>query len=541
MADETQLLYLEPDDEITTVVRRLREADAPHVILVASGRTKATTSAVALRLLAQVAAEEGRQIALVADPAARALAADAGIAAYGSVAEASAEGASPAPVPLPASAPIHVVRGEPTPATVDEPLATLPPAATPAPVRGMEETQAVRLPPPPPARPRARPSPRDRRLRPSQAGVPLVVIAVLVALLVAAGGAVATVMPAASITIQRQSAEVGPITYAVTPDVHPSDVEPLESTMQGEAAGQRTKRTAASGIVTFINYSDENVFVPSGTVVSAGGEILFQTTANVEVPDSSIIFGAGIADAPVAAIETGGSGNVDSNAIDRIEDREIDRALRGGGNERRVRNENPIEGGQEIEQHVVRRLDVRRVTDAITADLTEQLEVLLTETPDRIYPPGDTPEPEITIPQDLIGHVSEEPFTFELTGTLTDDRPYVLRADAEAAAREQLLADEDAVPEGTELDPDTIEVEIGEATLDGETLTVDAMVTAAAAPNVDIAALRRQLAGMTVAEAEAELASIGPTTVTLWPFWVDRIPRLEWRVSFDVQAAESDS
>ena len=99
MADETQLLYLEPDDEVTSVVRRLREADAKRVVLVASGRTKATTSAVALRLLAQVAAEEGREIALVADPGARALAAEAGISAFASVADANVEGAVPATPP----------------------------------------------------------------------------------------------------------------------------------------------------------------------------------------------------------------------------------------------------------------------------------------------------------------------------------------------------------------------------------------------------------------------------------------------------------
>ncbi|HEY7464785.1 MAG TPA: hypothetical protein VH987_10195, partial [Candidatus Limnocylindria bacterium] len=95
MADDTQLLYLEPDDEITTVVRRLREADSPRVVLVATGRSKATTSAVALRLLAQVAAEEGRHIALVADAGGRALAAEAGIPAFASVADANAEGAVP--------------------------------------------------------------------------------------------------------------------------------------------------------------------------------------------------------------------------------------------------------------------------------------------------------------------------------------------------------------------------------------------------------------------------------------------------------------
>src|SRR6188472_3774485 len=121
MADDTQLLYLEPDDEVTSVVRRLREADAKRVVLVASGRTKATTSAVALRLLAQVAAEEGRELALVADPGARALAAEAGIAAFASVAEANVEGAVPAAPPPAPRAPIHVVRGAGEPAAPDQP------------------------------------------------------------------------------------------------------------------------------------------------------------------------------------------------------------------------------------------------------------------------------------------------------------------------------------------------------------------------------------------------------------------------------------
>ena len=540
MADDTQLLYLEPDDEITTVVRRLREADAARVVLVASGRTKATTSAVALRLLAQVAAEEGREVVLVADAAARALAAEAGIPAFGTIADASVEGAVPAPALPPAAAPIHVVRGEEASATVDEPLAALPPS-TPAPVRGMEETQAVRLPPTPPARPRSRPGPRDRPPRRRAAGFPLAVRVGLLALLVAAGVAAATVLPAASITIQRQSIAVGPLTYSVTPEVHPSDAEPLESTQQGEATGQRTKRTPATGVVTFINYSDENVVVPAGTPVSANGDVLFQTTQEVVVPDSFFGF-VGIADAPVTAVDKGTAGNVQGDAIDRVEDRDIDRALRGQGpDDRRVRNQNPITGGEEVEQLVVRRIDIQRVTNAITADLEQQLEELRAQSPDRIYPSGDPPAPEITIPDDLVGHVSDEPFTFELTGRLIDDRPYVLQSDAEAEAGEQLAADPEAIPEGTELDQDSVTIELGEATLDGEILTVQASVTAAAVPDVNEEALREELAGKTASEAEALLDGIGPTTVDLWPVWVDRIPQLDWRISIDVQAAEPAS
>ena len=57
MDGEPQLLYLEPDDEITSVIRRLRGADVGRVVLVAPGRSRATSSVVALRLLARAAAE----------------------------------------------------------------------------------------------------------------------------------------------------------------------------------------------------------------------------------------------------------------------------------------------------------------------------------------------------------------------------------------------------------------------------------------------------------------------------------------------------
>src|SRR5439155_23301971 len=114
-AGEAQILYLEPDDEIPSVVRRVRESELPGVVLVAPGRSKATSSAIGLRLLARHATEVGRQLSLVGDPAARTLAAEAGIPAFASIAEAQADvaGVDPAaqPVPRPLAA-IHVVRGE---------------------------------------------------------------------------------------------------------------------------------------------------------------------------------------------------------------------------------------------------------------------------------------------------------------------------------------------------------------------------------------------------------------------------------------------
>jgi hypothetical protein len=534
VVDDTQLLYLEPDDEITTVVRRLREADAHRLVLVASGRTKATTSAVALRLLAQVAAEEGREVVLVADPAARSLAAEAGIPAFASVADANAEGAvalTPAPAPR---APIHVVRGEPAPAAIDGSATPLIPASTPA--ARMDETQAVPTQPPPKA------GRRPASIREGMAGgrskVPVAAVAAgVLLLLVLAGAAIAIVLPAATVTLRPQAILVTQ-SYAVSPDLHPSDVEPLSSTKEGEATGHRTKRTAATGIVTFINYSPDNVLVPSGTVVSAGGQITFRTTVEVTVPDSFFGF-VGVADAPIEAVDRGPMGNVEPDAIDQIEDRNIDRALRGPGgpNNRRVRNNNPIAGGDEVRLLVVRRSDVIGVTRALNDDLEQQLTDLRAETDDRIYPGEDVPAPKVEVPKGLIGHESEEPYTFELTGTLVDDQPFVLKPDVVAAARERLLGDETAIPQGTSLDEGTIDVQPGTASLEGDSIVVQTEVNANALPNFDRAALPGMITGKTSEDAVAALRPIGPATVDLWPPWVDHIPGLEWRIRVDVRPA----
>ncbi|MCA1588091.1 MAG: baseplate J/gp47 family protein [Chloroflexi bacterium] len=80
--DDAALLYLEADDEVTTVVRRVRASSEPRVVVVAPGRSRATSSVVALRLLARIGAEEGRELAVVGDSLTRSLAGEAGLAAY---------------------------------------------------------------------------------------------------------------------------------------------------------------------------------------------------------------------------------------------------------------------------------------------------------------------------------------------------------------------------------------------------------------------------------------------------------------------------
>ncbi|MFN2419578.1 MAG: hypothetical protein ABR593_11780, partial [Candidatus Limnocylindria bacterium] len=85
MTTATALLYLETDDEVTSVVRRIRETDGERVILVAPGRSRATSSVVALRLLARVGEDADRRVAVVGDALTRSLASEAGLDAYASV------------------------------------------------------------------------------------------------------------------------------------------------------------------------------------------------------------------------------------------------------------------------------------------------------------------------------------------------------------------------------------------------------------------------------------------------------------------------
>ncbi len=81
-------------------------------MLVAPGRSRATSSVVALRLLARIAEEAGRALAVVGDALTRSLAAEAGLDAYASVEDARLALPAPAEAAQARRASIHVVRGD---------------------------------------------------------------------------------------------------------------------------------------------------------------------------------------------------------------------------------------------------------------------------------------------------------------------------------------------------------------------------------------------------------------------------------------------
>lgn len=536
MASEPQIVYLEPDDEITSVVRRLRETDASRVVLVAPGRTKATSSVVALRLLAEVAREEGREVALVADPLARTLAAEAGISVFATVPEATS-GAAPAAEIAPARrAAIHVVRPEspaspPRSGASDETRA-VPVVGATAP----RQTGAARRAEPRSA-PRPRPAPVRRPVAHRRSIPPLVGVAVLIVALLAAAGIAAAVLPAATIRITPVARAVGPLSYEVTPPNQDHVSGQLERTLSAEATGDHVERTTARGAVLFQSGNPGRCRVPQGTRVSAG-KTEFQTVETVTVPEGKFT-GHGIdpgqASVGIVALAPGTAGNVAAGAIDTIEDDRITFCLRGFPNttHRLVSNPEATAGGDETHTPEVTQEDVDGLKTQVEAALGRDLTQALAAAQDAIViVPADAEQPTVEIPKDLVG--SRGQATFELTGTLAYDRPSVARTDVDEAARQQLLADEAAIPTGTTLDRESIDVAIGDATLAGDAIKVAVQVKAAAIPELDVAQLRKEVAGRTPEEAQALLGGIGAVTIDLWPGWVSRIPAMDWRVSFEV-------
>ena len=455
-AGETQILYLEPDDEIPSVVRRVRESELPRLVLVAPGRSKATSSAIGLRLLARHATEVGRQLSLVADPAARTLAAEAGIPAFASIAEAQADvagadpGAQPTPRPLAA---IHVVRGEAASPPAMPVISGLPadgPGSLPAAAdRGpglsrMEDTQAIPVIPPPgaaagaaaavPALARAR-----QRSGPFARTSRGLWIAILATVLVVAA-LVAAVLPSATVRIVPSVASVGPVDYVVTMPAEP-DTGSLQTTMTGNATGTYSVGTArAAGSVTFLNYSSDSVQVPKGTAVAAGDQV-FATNKTVVVPATGFFF-AGRKSVDVTATAAGTGGNVAAHAINRVVDKSLDDQLSSGFPQigPRVDNQHATAGGTSKTGPQVTQSDVDGLVGRIKRALTAQLDTQLASHPERTYAPPSQPQaPQVPVPAGLVG--TKDKATFQLSGNLAYDRRYVTADQISQAASGRLSAD----------------------------------------------------------------------------------------------------
>jgi hypothetical protein len=360
------------------------------------------------------------------------------------------------------------------------------------------------------------------------------VVAVLLSL-----GLLAAVAPAASIVITPVRLPIDPVSYTLVLVATDAEEGEVAAEAQGEATGVFRNPSPAVGEVTFSNYNTSPVRVDAGTQVAAG-DVVFATAETIVVPTGFFAI-PGTQRVAISAVEPGPAGNLPADAIDTVLDEDVRNALRAFSDNpnRIVRNEDATAGGAENRQPEVTQEDVDAAVRQVREGLAAQLEEALGDDPELVYGPAQPGEPQVEIPGDLVGRRGEEAFT--ISGTLAYRRPHVAVDDVRDAARERLLDDSEAVPDGRQVVSDSIEIEIGEVTGDGDELTVSVTVRAESDPLLDEAAIRELVAGRTEEEVEADLAGLGEVDVELWPGWVDRVPELEWRIELRVEGEAEPS
>ena len=590
------ILYLDVDDEITTAAARMRSAADKAVAIVLPAGSRLATSRINFRLLAREGLERNRTLSIVAaDPAARAIAASAGLPVYASVADFEAEA-------VPGAA-----AGEPRP-TVDQ---TPTPAAGPSPTtkttrrrqRAAKETAAgaavggsavagesvvsraaaeqmsadllagggsdaptiVALPPLPRPRPRVetRPlSPPETRPRSSAATSPIVpnawsggllsgrLLAVLgslliVLLILAVVGYV--VLPQATVVVTPVAAPIGPVSFVVRADpdattldatggVIPATRLSLDFTASGEypATGKRVVQAKAKGALRWRNCDPTRSYtIPAGTIASTGSGIGFATDAAVFLPVAiSSPDGTKITCQPrVVAARAVKAGPSGNVGAGSVT------VVPSNLNSVVIKVTNPaaMTGGKRDEFTRVQQSDI----DAALAQLTSDIGAQFTSweaAPDAL-PQGATAFPATgklgsVVPSvDPSTLIDVEQPTFQLAATSTGTVVAVDTSQIVRIAQERIAAQ---VPAERTLRDGSVTAQHDTGSADGE--LVDFRVTAAgqAIPVLDPNALREAIKGRSVDEARSILGRYGTVRIDTWPGFVSSIPTLDARLDLTV-------
>jgi hypothetical protein len=466
--------------------------------------------------------------ATMAEPAATA---EAEIAAIGSAAAPS--GATPAGLTAPAA---------PTPAArtpVVEPTAPPTPyAPPPRPARRPERSEAGS----------SIPIVRPRREWPI--GRTTAIIAALgLAMIVAVGGVAAYVfLPSATIVVTAHPVAIGPIDLTVRADPAATAINPETDTVPAqeltfkidvsdtfETKGTRVEKTRATGSVTFENGTTSAKTIAAGSIVSTEGGIQFRTARQVTIPPSEIfpIPSIGKASVGIDAVVPGTEGNVPANAITVVPRGE-------DPNELRVNNPDPTAGGTRKEFPRVEQDEI----DAAIANLRKKLATRFNQllaNPSGV-PEGMTLFPETqalgkgtttTDPGDL---VDKEVDSFDLGMTANGTVTAVDETAVEEFAASEITAD---VAEGHRLLDGSVDVSIGDPTVDGDVVTFPAKATAQQVRELDAKAMLAEVRGKTVPQARSILAQYGEVDVSVWPEWVTAIPTIDARVSLRAETSTS--
>ena len=515
-----QIIYLDADDDITTVRERLNRAQASRISLVVPAKSRVFQNLVNLKLLERYAGQFGVEITLVTgDGITRSLANGLRIRLRSTLARSDAAAAEP------------------------DPAAGVRPAAGPVSAAGVQSTPAAR-------RRGARPLGVDA-LRSSRPLAPyarrrhgvlwvmgrLAGYILLLVLFLLAGIGVVLALPEATIRLTPATATLAQtVAVRASTDYRSADLAKsqlparliqatVEDVAQADATGKKQEPAQrATGSVRFTNRSGADLNVPSGTVVRTGmgTPVRFLTTAAATVQAGSF------AQVPVMAEMAGSEGNAPAWSINQVDGTLSFQVS--------VFNDTPITGGTEKQAQLVTATDRQQLRDSLFA----RLKVASVDSLKKNAQPGDL------LLDDMISvKVEDESFdrevgqvskTFSLRMRLTAS---VLTVPVDGLNKLAEYAVEAKIPAGAALVPGSIKLGTpSEVSVEGNTLTFRAEVQAAAIVGLDVSQLRRDLQGQTLEQARQILAEqyrlASEPTITLQNAWLGRLPMLGMRIRVDV-------
>ncbi|HEX6867257.1 MAG TPA: baseplate J/gp47 family protein [Candidatus Limnocylindrales bacterium] len=568
----SRLIYLEVDDEITSAAARIRGSDQERLAVVLPYGSRVATSRINFRLLSRDATEHDKRLSIVsADPATRALAASAGLAAFASVAEYEAANADSADAgagsavggatgaAVAGTSAAAAIRSEPAPPASDGTLGLIPGAAAAATVSDAGETVRAPIPPDvtraPEPRPRTTPvtttasDEGGRRIR-----TPWLIGGAILALALLVGGVGAYVLlPSATIVVTPRPEPITPLHLTVVAD--PTAVAPggdppvvpaerisipvaVDDTFA--ATGKRVELTKATGAVRFENRDPTSTNrIPSGSIVSTAQGTRFRTLVTITVPRAELvgltIFPAR-ASVKITAVEGGPDGNVEPGTIVVVPKGESSLFLK-------VTNPEATSGGRSEEFTRVTQADVDGAIASLNASLQEEFRVAMADPAQApagmtVFPAtGILGEATPTVPPETL--VGQEVPTFALglsaTGTVVAADSAPVTAIAEAAVS-------GSIEDGHELVAGSVEVDVGSAIVIGQTVSFPVTVTADQIEILDPAELEAMVLGKPVDEAEVILEPYGEVEINVSPDWSGSVPSFESRVEVTIgQAVEIET
>lgn len=376
----------------------------------------------------------------------------------------------------------------------------------------------------------------------------MIALAVLGLVVLVGGVAAYVVLPSATIVVTPRPESLVPLELTVTADptasepdatslVVPAEVVSLDVVVGDTfpATGKRVEETAAKGAVRFSNLDFLRTnSVAAGSIVSTNAGVRFRTVATVTVPRADLVgltVFPGRISVNVTAVEPGTAGNVEPNTIVIVPKGEDPQALK-------VVNLDATSGGTHEEFPQVAQKDVDGALEQLTTALSAAFEARLADP--SIAVAGATvfsetaslgePGPSVD-PATLVGQEVES-FELELTaaGTVVTVDP----APVATIADERLRA---TVEPGHQLVAGSIDVEVGEGIVSGQSVSFSATATAQQIADLDADELRTLVLGKSLDDARDILTPYGDVDLTAWPEWVSSIPTIVSRVELRVEAS----